>query len=96
MNSDGVHFNSRGYQVIGTVFTDAIITAYNSSGKKVTPNPLIPTDPYAESSEESSQSDANAGVLGIGPVGLALIGIGVAIIAAVIVLQCVLKKNKKN
>lgn len=93
LNSDGVHFNSRGYQVIGTVFTDAITTAYNSSGKKIMPNPLIPADPYAEPSEESSQPAANSTHRGINPVGLVLIGIGVAIVAAVIVLLCVLKKK---
>lgn len=93
LNSDGVHFNSRGYQVIGTVFTDAITTAYNSSGKKIMPNPLIPADPYAELKEESSQSNTDAGHWDINPVALALIGIGVAIVAAVIVLLCVLKKK---
>ena len=93
LNSDGVHFNSRGYQVIGTVFTDAITTAYNSSGKKIMPNPLIPADPYAELKEESSQPNTDAGHWDINPVALALIGIGVAIVAAVIVLLCVLKKK---
>lgn len=93
LNSDGVHFNSRGYQVIGTVFTDAITTAYNSSGKKIMPNPLIPADPYAELTEESSQPNTDAGHWDINPVALALIGIGVAIVAAVIVLLCVLKKK---
>ena len=93
LNSDGVHFNSRGYQVIGTVFTDAITAAYNSSGKKIMPNPLIPADPYAERTEESSQPNTDAGHWDINPVALALIGIGVAIVAAVIVLLCVLKKK---
>ena len=57
---------------------------------------MIPADPYAEPTEESSQPDTNAGFLGINPIGLALIGIGVAIVAAVIVLLCVLKKNKEK
>ena len=79
--------------MIGTVFTDAITTAYNSSGKKNMPNPLIPADPYAELKEESSQSNTDAGHWDINPVALALIGIGVAIVAAVIVLLYILKKK---
>ena len=94
LNSDGVHFNTAGYRVIGTVFTDAITAAYDSTGKKITTNSLIPVDPYAEPIEESSQSDNHGGLIDVNPIVLVLIGIGIAIVAAVIVLICILKKKK--
>ena len=94
LNTDGVHFNAKGYKVIGEVFNQAITSAYDSSGQKITPNPLSPADPYAESSESSSQSDIDVGSVGINPIVWILIGIGVAIVAAVFILVSILKKKK--
>ncbi len=95
LNTDGVHFNSRGYNVIGEVFTEAITAAYTADSEKVMPNPLIPADPYAEP-EESSVPDTNEGTATtLSPIDWALIGIGVAVIAAVIVLIILLKKKNK-
>ncbi len=94
LNTDGVHFNSRGYHVIGQVFTQAITSAYDSSGKKITPNPLIPADPYEEPSKPSSPSNNSTSNTPLSPVIWILIGIGVAIIAVIVVLLRVLKKKQ--
>ncbi len=96
LNSDGVHFNSLGYNVIGQVFTEAITTAYTANREKVMPNPLIPADPYAEPKEESNIPDTNEGLgASLSPMILVLIGIGVAMIVTVIVLIILLKKKNK-
>ncbi len=96
LNTDGLHFNSRGYNVIGQVFTEAITTAYTADSEKVMPNPLIPADPYAEPEEESSVPNANEGTtIILSPIDWALIGIGAAVIAAIIILIILLKKKDK-
>ena len=94
LNSDGVHFNAVGYNMIGRIFTDAITSAYTQSGEKVSPNPLIPTDPYAEPIESSSQSQTENTPSAISSVTWILIGLGVAIVIAVVVLIFVLRKKK--
>ncbi len=96
LNTDGVHFNSRGYRVISDVFTQAITSAYDDQGQKISPNPLIPSDPYAEPTDESSQSDVPVDSLGENSIIWLLAGIGVALIAAVVVLFLILKKNNKK
>lgn len=94
LNDDGVHFNYRGYDVMGQVFTQAIVSAYDSSGKKITPNPLIPPDPYAEPSESSGSSSNSNVPTSPSSIIWILIGIGIAIIAAIVVLFYVLKKKR--
>lgn len=94
LNTDGVHFNSLGYSMIGRVFTEAITTAYTADSEKILPNPLIPADPYAEPEVESSVPDTDEeSTVAFSPIILVLIGIGVAVIAAVVVLIIVLKKK---
>ena len=94
LNDDGVHFNYRGYDVMGQVFTQAIVSAYDSSGKKITPNPLIPADPYAEPTESSGSSSNSNVPTSPSSIIWILIGIGIAIIAAIVVLFYVIKKKR--
>lgn len=94
LNSDGVHFNARGYDMIGRIFTDAITSAYTMSGEKISPNPLIPTDPYAEPVESSSQSQTNDSPASTSPIVWVLIGLGSAIVIAIVLLIFILRKKK--
>ena len=94
LNSDGVHFNALGYNMIGRIFTDAITSAYTQSSEKVTPNPLIPVDPFAEPVESSSQSQPDNTPTSISPIIWVLVGLGTAIVVAIVVLILVLRKKK--
>jgi lysophospholipase L1-like esterase len=94
LNSDGVHFNALGYNMIGRIFTEAITSAYTQSSEKVTPNPLIPVDPFAEPVESSSQSQPDNTPTPISPIVWVLVGLGTAIVVAIVVLILVLRKKK--
>lgn len=94
LNTDGVHFNSKGYNVIASVFTEAISAAYDPSGQKILPNPLIPADPYAEPIEESSQSNEPGKTSDMNPIAWVLIAIGSAIAVTIAILLVQRRKKK--